>query len=74
MTKYQESDCRNNAARMRNPVAVSQAQFVIETNRVNRHERRKQKALIGRKNIVGVPLGFNQRTWAEHCAKFKGVQ
>lgn len=35
----------------------------------NRHERRKVYALANKKNTVGVPLGYNQRTWSEHCAK-----
>jgi len=43
MAKYAENDCRNNAARIKNPVAVSQAQFIIETKQMNRHYRRKEK-------------------------------
>jgi hypothetical protein len=74
MATYSEQDFRNNAARIKNPVAVSQAYFIIETNKINRHERRKQKASFGRKNTVGVPVGFNHRSWAEHCAKLKGVR
>lgn len=69
MPRYSENDCRNNAKRIANPIAVSQAYFIIETNRDNRHEQRKSKAMIGRKNTVGVPMGFNQKSWAEHCAK-----
>lgn len=46
--------------------------YYIEAQGMGRHERRKAEAFkrnraSGPKNTVGVPKGFNKRTWQEYC-------
>ena len=69
MAKYAEDDCRNHGG----PI-IGKPQtfdFIIETNKIGRHERRRIKALAGRKNTRGYPSGFNAKSWGQYTSSTK---
>lgn len=66
MAKYAEDDCRNHGG----PIVGKplMMEFVHEVTGITRSERRRRKHFMGRKNTVGVPIGYNVKTWGAFCA------
>ena len=72
MAKYDKRDCRNHGGQIKTKASKYPKLVAGSTwfTGKNRHERRTEKHFSGvRKNTLGVPVGFNAKTWNTRCAE-----